>query len=434
MKIEGFDKMLDQIQKDRGIPKQALVDAITAAIVSACRKRFKEDERLEAKIDEQGEARVYLRKTVASKIENESLEMPLKEAKKMDQSAKVGDEILIDVTPHDFGRLAAQTAKQVIIQRIREAEKDTAFEEYSAKNGEIINGIVQRKEKNGYLVNLGRIETLLPNSDCIPGEFYRPRDHVKLFLVETRKTPKGPLVIVSRTHAGLVKKLFELEVPEIGQGILEIKGIAREAGRRSKIAIHSNDKNVSAVGTCVGHMGTRIQNIVKELGNERVDIIEWSDDPKTFISNALSPAKTAAVKINEDEHMATVFIPEKQLSLAIGKEGQNVRLAAKLTGWKIDILSEEQEAKGAATAAQAEEGAPQTIKVHELAKELAITSKELIARLAEIGVEAKAATSKVPVEVRERLAASPAKAAEEKADEPAEEGTDKEEAQDAAQS
>jgi N utilization substance protein A len=414
MKIEGLDNMLEQIHRDRGIPKQALVDAIQAAILSACRKRFHEEANLEAKIDETGEARVFLKKTVAPKVANDAIEISLKEAKKIDPSAKAGDEVSLDVTPQDFGRLAAQTAKQVIIQRIREAEKDSAFDEYTTKNGEIINGIVQRKEKTGYLVNLGRIETLLPMSDSIPGEFYKPRDHIKLYVVETRKTPKGPLVVVSRTHPGLVKKLFELEIPEIGQGILEIKGISREAGRRTKIAILSKDKNVSAVGTCVGHMGTRIQNIVKELGNERVDIIEWNDDPKIFIANSLSPAKVSLVRINEAEHMATVQIPEKQLSLAIGKEGQNVRLAAKLSGWKIDIQSDEEAASEAEKKTKSKkakvEGVEEiaekaaTIKVHELAKELGISSKEVIAKLAELGIEAKAATSNVPVEVKEVLA------------------------------
>jgi len=414
MQIQGFNKMLEQIHKDRGIPKEALVEAIQAAILSACKKRFKESENLEAKIDENGEAKVFVKKTVVSKVKDDSLEITLKEAKKIDPKAKAGTEILIDSTPSDFGRLAAQTAKQVIIQRIREAEKETAFEEFTGKTGEIITGIVQRRERMGYLINLGRVETLLASSESIPGELYKPRDHIKLFLVETKKSPKGPLVVVSRTHPGLVKKLFELEVPEISQGVLEIKGLAREAGRRSKIAVFSTDKNVSAVGTCVGHMGTRIQNIVKELGNERVDIIEWSEDPKVFIGNALSPAKASSVTINEDEHMATVLVPEKQLSLAIGKEGQNVRLAAKLTGWKIDILSQEEVEKsgGKKTKAKKEEKeevpaeaeAKEQVKVHEVAKELGITSKEAISKLAELGVEAKGPTSKISADAREKLA------------------------------
>ncbi len=404
MKIEGLDKMLEQIQKERGIPKGALIDAIQAAMLSACKKRFKVADNLEAKIDELGEAKVFAKKIVVSKVKDEDMEIRTKEAKKINPKAKVGDEVAVDITPSDFGRLAAQTAKQVIIQRIREAEKETAYEEFNNKTGEIINGIVQRRERGGYLVNLGRVETLLAPSEQLAGELYRPRDRIKLYVVETRKTPKGPLVIVSRTHPGLVKKLFELEVPEISQGILEIKGLAREAGRRSKIAVCSKDKNVSAVGTCVGHMGTRIQNIVKELDNERVDIIEWNENPKGYISNALSPAKVAAVQINEAEHVATVVVPEKQLSLAIGKEGQNVRLAAKLTGWRIDIISEEEAAKKQAEKEQEKKEAKEKkIKVHEVAKELGLTSKEAIQKLAELGVEAKGPTSNIPIEAKEKL-------------------------------
>ncbi len=407
MKIEGFLQMLEQIQKDRGIPKEALIGAISAAMLSACRKKFAVTDNLEARIEDTGEARVIQKKKIVSKVKDAELEISLKEAKKIDPTAKVEDEVEIDVTPHDFGRLAAQTAKQVVIQRIREAEKETAFEEYTAKVGDIINGIIQKKEKGGYLVNLGKVETMIPASETIPGEFYRPKDYIKLFVVETKKTAKGPVVVVSRTHPGLVKKLFELEVPEILQGILEIKALAREAGRRTKIAILSKDKNVSAVGTCVGHMGSRIQNIVKELGNERVDVIEWSENPKQFISASLSPAKVAGVELNEAEHIAKVFVPEGQLSLAIGKEGQNVRLAAKLTGWKIDIMSAEEAArekeKKAQEGAPAVETAEEKVKVHEIAKELGLTSKEIIGKLNELGVEVKAATSNITLEDKQKL-------------------------------
>jgi len=407
MKIDGFEKMLEQIHKERGIPKEALIDAIQAAILSACKKRFNDLENIEAKLEPSGQAKVFMNKVAVSRVKDRDREINLKEARKIKPKAKAGDEIKVDITPSDFGRLAAQTAKQVVIQRIREAEKQSAFDEFNAKSGEIINGTVQRRERGGYLVNLGRVETLLASSEQIPGEIYRPRDHIKLYVVETRKTPKGPMVVVSRTHPGLVKKLFELEVPEISQNVLEIKAIAREAGRRSKIAVLSNDSNVSAVGTCVGHMGTRIQNIVKELGSERVDIIEWNDDPKVFIANSLSPAKVGGVKLNEEDHIATVFVPEKQLSLAIGKEGQNVRLAAKLTGWKIDIISEEEAEKGKGKDKEKdknkEDGGEKTIKVHEVAKELGIPSKEVIAKLNDMGVEAKAATSNVPADAKKKL-------------------------------
>ena len=321
MKIEKFSEMLEEIQRERGIPKEAIVDAIRQSMLSAAKKRFKGDEEnLEVRISDEGEVRIFL--------------------KKEDQES--------DITPDDFGRLAAQTAKQVIIQRMREAEKEGAFEEFSHKQGELFTAIVQRREYGGYLVNLGKIETVLPFSETIPGEILREKDHVKLYIVETKKTPKGPFVHISRAHPGLVKKLFELEIPEIKEGILEIKAIAREPGKRTKVAVFSHDKKIGAVWTCVGHMGQRIQNIVREMGPERVDIIEWSENPVVFITHALSPAKVARVEINKEEKAAKVYVPDKELSLAIGKEGVNVRLAVKITGWKIDLFSEEEEQKKAA--------------------------------------------------------------------------------------
>jgi N utilization substance protein A len=317
MKIEKFSEMLEEIQRERGINKEALLEAIRVSLLSAAKKIFKgeEEENLEVRISEDGLVSIIHKK----------------------------DDKEEDITPKDFGRLAAQTAKQVIIQRIREAEKEEVFEEFTHKQGELITGVVQRKEYGGYLINLGRVETVLPVSEQIPGEVLQDRSRVKLYVVETRKTPKGPFVMISRSHPSLIIKLFEMEVPEIKEGILEIKSIAREPGKRTKIAVYSNDKKIGAVGTCVGHMGARIQNIVRELGPERVDIIEWNKDPKTFITHSLSPAKVSKVETNEEEKSAKVYVPEKELSLAIGKEGQNVRLAVKLTGWKIDILSESEE-------------------------------------------------------------------------------------------
>ena len=390
MKIEKFGEMLEEIQRERGIHKEALLEAIRASLLSAAKKRFKEEEEanLDVQISDEGEVRIIHKEGEKEK----------------------------DVTPKDFGRLAAQTAKQVIIQRIREAEKEETFDEFTKKQGELITGAVQRREYSGYLINLGRIETVLSPAEQIPGETLRERDRVKLYVVEVKKTPKGPFVVVSRSHPGLIKRLFELEVPELKEGILEIKTIAREAGKRTKVAVFSKDKKVGAVGTCVGHMGQRIQNIVRELGPERVDIIEWSDDPVTFITHSLSPAKVSKVETNKKEMSAKVYVPEKELSLAIGKEGQNVRLAVKLTGWKIDILSEEEakkeevkkkkkkaeeEAKGKEEAKEKEEG--KKTKVHELAKELGTTSKELIEKLKGMGYEVKAATSIVPEEAWQKL-------------------------------
>jgi N utilization substance protein A len=345
IKIEGFNRALEEIQKERNVDKKVLIDAVSAALLSASKKKLEHGENLEASMAEDGTFMVFAKKTVVMKVKDGLLEISKKEAVKIKKDAKVGDEVKIDVTPSGFGRLAAQTAKQVIIQRIREAEKEGAYEEYIKKQGELLGGIVQRKETNGYLINLGKVETLLPFSESIPGENYRPKDRIKVLVLETKKTPRGPVISISRAHPNFLKKLFELEIPEVLQGTIEIKGIVREPGRRAKVAVVSKDKNVGAVGTCIGHMGARIQNIVREVGNERIDVIEWSDDIKTFITNAIAPAKVTKIDLNAAENIAHVILPDNQLSLAIGKEGQNVRLAAKLTGWKIDIVSEEAQKK-----------------------------------------------------------------------------------------
>jgi len=372
IKIEGFNRVLEEIQKERNVDKSVLMEAVAAALLSASKKNVMHSENLESEIQEDGTFGIFAKKTVVMKVKDESLEMAKKEAVKLNKGAKVGDEVRIDVTPHDFGRLAAQTAKQVIIQRIREAEKEGAYEEYIKKQGELIGGIVQRKEINGYLINLGKVETLLPFSESIPGENYRPKDRIKVLVVETKKTPKGPIINISRAHPNFLKKLFELEIPEVLNGTIVIKNIAREPGRRAKVAVLSNDKNVGAVGTCIGHMGARIQNIVKELGNERIDVIEYNEDIKTYILNALAPAKISKIEINEADNVAHVVVPEAQLSLAIGKEGQNVRLAAKLTGWKIDIASEEGQKK-----AKEEKEAKEAKKVKEaeVVKEVPVQSE-----------------------------------------------------------
>jgi len=341
MKIEGFKTMLTVIENERGIPKQMLVSAIEAALLSASKKKFiGGGDNLVVRIDEEGNVKVFAQKNIVESPSDEELEISLDEAKKINKEAEIGQQVDIDVTPKDFGRLAAQTAKQVIMQRIREAEKELSFDEFTKKQGEIVTGTIQQREFNGYLVNLGRVETLLPFSEVDPSEPLRPKDRVKVYVVEVMKNSKGPQILISRTNPGLVKKLFELEIPEIADGVLEIKNVVREAGRRTKIAIESKDHNVSVVGTCVGHMGARIQNIVKELGNERIDIIEWKEDPKAYIANALSPAKPLKIELDKESLTACVTVPDSQLSLAIGKEGQNVRLASKLTGWKIDIKSD----------------------------------------------------------------------------------------------
>jgi len=364
----GLVVELEHIEREKGIKKEILLEAVESAMASAVRKNIGDKmAEVEVKIDpETGDFKVKV------------------DGKKVDAM--------------EFGRIAAQTAKQVIIQRIREAEKEKAFEEFSQKQGDLITGTVQRKEGRAYLINLGRTEALLVPQEQIRGETFRIKDHVKLYVTEVKRTPKGPLVMVSRNHPGLVEKLFGLEIPEISQGVLEVKGLAREAGRRTKIAVFSNDKNVTAIGTCVGHMGNRIQNIVRELGNERVDIIEWKKDPKAFITNALSPAKITKVNLKEEgeEKLAQVIVPDNQLSLAIGKEGQNVRLASKLTGWKIDISSEEESAGKDSDKS----------KIHEIAKETGLTSKEIIEKLKALKIEAKAATSSISLEDKQKLLGS----------------------------
>ncbi|MBI5701270.1 transcription termination/antitermination protein NusA [Candidatus Saganbacteria bacterium] len=355
--------MLAEIEKDRGIKEIDLLNAIKDAMISAYKKRFPTAENLEATISDQGETSILANLVVAKTVNDPLVEISLKDVKKDNKDVKVGDTVKLNVTPKDFGRLAAQTAKQVIIQRIREAEKEGTFEEYQSKIRTLITGTVQNREHGGYLVNIGRIETFLTFTESMPTETLRPKDKVKLIILDVKKTPKGPMIVVSRSHPDLIRRLFEFEIPEITQGILEIKAIAREAGRRTKVAVYSNDKNIGAVGTCVGPMGSRIQNVTRELGPERVDIIEWSQDDSVFISHSLSPAKVSKVELNKTEKTVRVILPEKEFSLAIGKEGQNVRLAAKLTGYKIDIISEEMLAKEKDDAKEAKKESEKVVKL-----------------------------------------------------------------------
>lgn len=343
MKAE-FLEALEQIVKDKGITKDVLYDALEAALKTAYRKNFGTSQNVEVEIDkENGEVKAYAKKIVVENVENPLLEINLEDAKEIDPNYQIGDTIRIEVTPKNFGRIAAQTAKQVVLQRIREAEREIIYEEFANRESEIITGLVQRVSKSNVLINLGRTEGVLPPTEQIPGEVYKQGDRIKTYILEVKKTTKGPQIILSRTHPGLVKRLFELEVPEIHDGIVDIYNIAREAGSRTKIAVYSNDENVDPVGACVGHKGARVKAVVDELNGEKIDIIVWSKNISEFIANSLSPAKVISVEVNEDEKSAKVIVPDYQLSLAIGKEGQNARLAAKLTGWKIDIKSESQE-------------------------------------------------------------------------------------------
>lgn len=334
---------LDQLEKERGIEKEVLIEAIEAALVSAYKKNFGSTQNVRINVDrETGDVRVFALKRVTSRPEDENSDISLEEARKLNAGYEEEDIAEIEVTPRKFGRIAAQTAKQVVMQRIKEAERSIIFDEFYNKEGDIVTGIIQRSEKKNIIIDLGKTEAVMMPSEQTPGEEYRFNDRIKTYIVEVKKTTKGPQIIVSRTHPGLVKRLFELEVPEIHDGTVEIKSISREAGSRTKIAVYSKDPNVDPIGACVGQKGTRVQAIVDELRGEKIDIIKWSNDPEEYISSSLSPAKVVRVDADEETRTARVIVPDFQLSLAIGKEGQNARLAAKLTGWKIDIKSESQ--------------------------------------------------------------------------------------------
>jgi N utilization substance protein A len=336
-----FLHALDDIEKEKGISKEVLIEAIETALFSAYKKDFgtKENVRVEIK-RESGEVKVYRTRTVVENVENENAEISLEDARNINNKYDIGDTVEEEITPANFGRIATQTAKQVVMQRIREAERDVIYEEYKQKEGELITGTIQRFHNNNVFIDLGKTEALLPPSEQIPGEVYKMGNRVKLYVVEVSADSKGPKILVSRTHPGLLKRLFEIEVPEIFDGIVEIKGVAREAGSRSKIAVSSREDNVDPVGACVGPKGMRVQAVVDQLNGEKIDIIEWNENPDILVANALNPAEVIKVIVNEDEKVARVIVPDFQLSLAIGKEGQNARLAAKLTGWKVDIKNE----------------------------------------------------------------------------------------------
>lgn len=338
-----FMQAFEQLGKEKGIAPEVLFDAIEAALISAYKRNFGSAQNVRVSLDRStGEIHVYARKNVVETVTDSRLEMDLEEARAVDVRYELGDIVEIEVTPKDFGRIAAQTAKQVVVQRIREAERGIIYEEFSNRESDILTGIVQRIEQKNVYIDLGKAEAILAPSEQIMGEAYRHGDRLKTYIIEVKKTTKGPQILVSRTHPGLLKRLFELEVPEIHDGIVEIKSVAREPGLRSKIAVYSRDENVDPVGACVGHKGMRVQAIVNELKGEKIDIVKWNADPAKYIANALSPAKVITVEVNEIEKVSKVVVPDYQLSLAIGKEGQNARLAAKLTGWKIDIKSESQ--------------------------------------------------------------------------------------------
>ena len=346
---EEFVGALRELVKEKGICEDLIFTTIQDALVAAYKKNYANvntnAQNVKVSIDrETGEIRVYAQKVVVDEVYDDVTEISLEEAKEISPRYEVDDVVDLEVTPKNFGRVAAQLAKQVVTQRIKEAERNIIYDEYKEKEFDIITGTILRKDKGMVFVNLGKLEGVIGPNEQIPGEEYKFNEKLKLYIVEVKNGSKGPQIHVSRTHPGLVKRLFELEVPEIFEGVVEVKSISREAGSRSKIAVYSNDEEVDAMGACVGPKGVRVQNIVNELKNEKIDIIKWSKDPAEFIANSLSPAKVLSVEVDEENKTAKVVVDDNQLSLAIGKEGQNVRLAAKLTNWKIDIKSKSQKA------------------------------------------------------------------------------------------
>lgn len=336
-----FMDALTTLEKEKGIKKEIIIEAIEAALISGYKRNFNQAQNVRVDINrENGIIRVFARKQVVEEVFDSRLEISQEAAKAINPQYEVDDIVEIEVTPKDFGRIAAQTAKQVVTQRVREAERGIIYADFIDREEDIMTGIVQRQDSRFIYVDLGKVEALLPLSEQMPNESYKHNDRIKAYITKVEKTTKGPQILISRTHPGLLKRLFELEVPEIFDGTVEIRSVAREAGDRSKISVHAENSEVDPVGSCVGPKGQRVQTIVNELKGEKIDIVRWSEDPVEYVANALSPAKVLQVKVNEEEKMTQVIVPDYQLSLAIGKRGQNARLAAKLTGWKIDIKSQ----------------------------------------------------------------------------------------------
>ena len=358
-----FLQTLKELAYEKGIDEELLFETIEAALISAYRRNFGAAQNVRISLSrETGAFHVFAIKTVVDEVESDVTEISLARARAINPDYTVGDVVEIEMTPANFGRIAAQTAKQVVMQRLREAERGIVYEEYMNRSSEIVTGIVQRIEGHNVFVDIGRAEAVLMATEQLPTETYNYGDTVRAYIIEVKRTSCGPQIMLSRTHPGLLKKLFELQVPEIQEGVVEIRSIAREAGSRSKVAVWSSEERVDPIGACVGPHYMRVQAVVDELAGEKIDIVKWSDDPATYIANSLNPAKVISVAVNEAEKISRVVVPDYQLSLAIGKEGQNARLAAKLTGWKIDIKSEtqareEEQADGATTDAPSEDQA-----------------------------------------------------------------------------
>lgn len=335
---------IEELEKEKGISKDYLLESLENALVSAYKRNFDSAENVKVVMDkETGEIHVYAQKEVVEELEDTNTQILLENAKKIEKKAKLGDIVNIEIMPKDFGRIAAQTAKQQVLQKIREAERDLIFDEYNERKGEIVTGIIQKADKGAVILDLGKLEGIMPLKEQIPTENYHVNDKIKAYVLNVGKGIKGvPQALITRSHPDFVKKLFELEIPEIYEGIIEVKAVARDAGSRSKVAVFSNNPDIDPVGSCVGARGIRIQNIINELNGEKIDVIEWNEDPAIFISAALLPSHVMAIDIDEENKSAEVIVSDEELSLAIGKAGQNARLAVKLTNWKIDIKSESQ--------------------------------------------------------------------------------------------
>ena len=335
---------LEDLEKEKGINKDYVLEAIETALVTAYKRNFDSLENVKVVMDRKtGATHVYSVKQIVEKVENPELEISLKDAQKINPDLTLEDTVDIEIVPRNFGRIAAQTAKQVIIQKLRELEREIVYNEFNDRKGEIVSGIIQKADKNIVVMDLGKLEGVMPTKEQIPTEHYRVNDKIKGYVLDVEKGQKGaPQVIVSRSHPDFVRKLLEFEIPEIYEGVIEIKSVSRDPGYRSKVAVYSPDPNIDPVGSCVGQKGVRIQNVINELNGEKIDVIEWNEDPSIYIAASLLPAQVLAVDVKPEENFAQVIVPDNQLSLAIGKSGQNARLAAKLTNWKIDIKSETQ--------------------------------------------------------------------------------------------
>jgi len=346
-------RIIEQISREKGIEKDILLAGVEAAVLSAAKRRYGPVETLQAHFNSHtGTLELTIAKTIVAELTDPKTEIALEQARAYDLEAKVGDIMPIPLAVEGFGRIAAQTAKQVIIQKVREAERDIVYSEYKGREGELLNGVIQRFEKGDLILDLGKTEALLPRKEQSMRETFQRGERVRAYILEVRKSSSGPQIIASRTHPGLVERLFEMEVPEIYEGIIEIKGAVREPNGRAKIAVYSRDRAVDPIGACVGMRGVRVQSVVQELRGEKIDIVQWSDDPATFVANALSPAKIYKINVNPEGRAMEVIVEDDQLSLAIGKKGQNVRLAAKLTKWRLDIKSRAEYEQGLRTTAE----------------------------------------------------------------------------------